>query len=118
VNGAKVETGTGVDGRHHPRMSVEQELWVVVVQQAVQEAVVLFGSENIRSRRAARDAWEWMFHPKHDRDFWYVCHMAGLSPGWVRDQVRRYWTTKDFRFSAVPNASDLRPWELVCQEAA
>jgi hypothetical protein len=107
------------DARPVHAMCPEQELWVGVVTQAMQEAVIMLGSGVAASRRQSKDAWVWLFHPRQERDFFEVCFMAGLKPCWVREQVKRYWADKDYRQSAVPLIHGIKPWEhLVSLEAA
>lgn len=87
-----------------------QVLWVTVVERALQEAVVYHFSTEARSRAVAEDAWAWLFSPRHERSFVEVFANAGLEPGWVREQAKRFWATKDYRYSFDVRLAALEPW--------
>lgn len=87
-----------------------QGLWVTVIERAMQEGVLFHCSADEDNRAIADDAWAWLFAARHEDSFFEVCANAGLDPGWVRDQAKRYWASKDYRYSFDVRLAELEPW--------
>jgi hypothetical protein len=76
-----LETFRGI--RSDSVVSPCEDLWASVITQALQDLMIK--GKNKERQRAKSDAVKWFFEGgSQERDFKYVCSLAGISPEFVR----------------------------------
>jgi hypothetical protein len=77
--------GPSMITEHEPVTSPDQNLWRMVIVQALIDATANPGTANKYRRRDIAEAREWLLRPSADFDT--VCNLAGFDPLVIRDAV-------------------------------